>query len=178
MNHIHIQFKIIENQQFNFKKFFFWLPRHPTSCVLVMSVQIEEVKAGLPLQRIHAHSHVKGLGLNAEGIAEEFGGGLVGQTKAREVCAFGCVLGFSVIDFWCLGCWCCSRFDSFKENGGESGFVGRSTWFVFLCVAKDSFLRICPQGRGKPPLLWQCRRNWACVCHSVHWLVQKFIPLK
>jgi len=50
----------------------------------VMSVQIEEVKAGLPLQRIHAHSHVKGLGLNAEGIAEEFGGGLVGQTKARE----------------------------------------------------------------------------------------------
>lgn len=48
-------------------------------------VQIEEVKAtAAQTQRISAHSHVKGLGLNAEGIPEEFASGLIGQTKARE----------------------------------------------------------------------------------------------
>jgi RuvB-like protein 1 (pontin 52) len=51
-------------------------------------VQIEEVKAtAAQTQRISAHSHVKGLGLNAEGIPEEFASGLIGQTKAREVCS-------------------------------------------------------------------------------------------
>ena len=54
----------------------------------VSGVQIEEVKGGQKSQRISTHSHVKGLGLNVEGTADEFGGGLVGQTRAREVFFF------------------------------------------------------------------------------------------
>ena len=33
-----------------------------------------------------AHTHVKGLGVDKEGIASPIGSGLVGQEKAREAC--------------------------------------------------------------------------------------------
>lgn len=36
--------------------------------------------------RIAPHSHIKGLGLSAEGIATPEGAGFVGQINAREVC--------------------------------------------------------------------------------------------
>ncbi len=47
-------------------------------------MKIEEVKSTTKTQRVAAHSHVKGLGLNDDGTASEVGAGLVGQEKARE----------------------------------------------------------------------------------------------
>lgn len=48
-------------------------------------MKIEEVKSTVKTQRIAAHSHVKGLGLDENGSPLQMGGGLVGQMKAREV---------------------------------------------------------------------------------------------
>lgn len=47
-------------------------------------MKIEEVQSTTKVTRIASHSHVKGLGLNAQGTAVELGGGLVGQSDARE----------------------------------------------------------------------------------------------
>jgi len=47
-------------------------------------MKIEEVKSTTRAQRVAAHSHVKGLGLNEDGSAAEVAAGLVGQEKARE----------------------------------------------------------------------------------------------
>jgi len=47
-------------------------------------MKIEEVQSTTKTQRIASHSHVKGLGLSEEGNAIELGGGMVGQTDARE----------------------------------------------------------------------------------------------
>ncbi len=49
-----------------------------------MEMRVEEVKASDLLQRVAAHTHVKGLGLNEDGTAQTVAAGLVGQTKARE----------------------------------------------------------------------------------------------
>lgn len=48
-------------------------------------MKIEEVKSTVKTQRIAAHSHVKGLGLNENGTPVEIAAGLVGQKTAREV---------------------------------------------------------------------------------------------
>lgn len=48
-------------------------------------MKIEEVKSTVKTQRIAAHSHVKGLGLNENGEAIPQAAGLVGQKAAREV---------------------------------------------------------------------------------------------
>lgn len=48
-------------------------------------MKIEEVKSTVKTQRIAAHSHVKGLGLDENGVPLQMGSGLVGQLKAREV---------------------------------------------------------------------------------------------
>lgn len=48
-------------------------------------MKIEEVKSTVKTQRIAAHSHVKGLGLDEDGVPLQMGSGLVGQRKAREV---------------------------------------------------------------------------------------------
>jgi RuvB-like protein 1 len=48
-------------------------------------MKIEEVKSTVKTQRIAAHTHVKGLGLDENGNALQIGGGLVGQKSAREV---------------------------------------------------------------------------------------------
>jgi RuvB-like protein 1 (pontin 52) len=50
-------------------------------------MKIEEVKSIVKTQRIASHSHIKGLGLNEEGSANEIDCGLVGQETAREVFA-------------------------------------------------------------------------------------------
>ena len=47
-------------------------------------MKIEEVKSTVKTQRISAHSHVKGLGLNESGEAVKVASGLVGQDQARE----------------------------------------------------------------------------------------------
>lgn len=51
-----------------------------------MSVKIEEVKSTERLQRIAAHTHIKGLGLRPDGTATDVSeaAGVVGQIKARE----------------------------------------------------------------------------------------------
>lgn len=49
-------------------------------------MKIEEVKSTVKTQRIAAHSHVKGLGLNESGVPLQMASGLVGQVQAREVC--------------------------------------------------------------------------------------------
>lgn len=48
-------------------------------------MKIEEVKSTTKKQRIAAHSHIKGLGLNEDGTPKQMGAGLVGQETAREV---------------------------------------------------------------------------------------------
>jgi RuvB-like protein 1 (pontin 52) len=48
-------------------------------------MKIEEVKSTTKTQRIAAHTHVKGLGLNENGSALPIAAGLVGQEAAREV---------------------------------------------------------------------------------------------
>lgn len=48
-------------------------------------VQISEVRGNSRDNRTAAHTHIKGLGLNANGIAEKQAAGFVGQTAAREV---------------------------------------------------------------------------------------------
>lgn len=48
------------------------------------SMKIEDVRSTAKAQRIAAHSHIKGLGLNDTGTATQIGGGLIGQEAARE----------------------------------------------------------------------------------------------
>lgn len=48
-------------------------------------MKIEEVKSTVRTQRIAAHSHIKGLGLDEAGAPLDMGAGLVGQQAAREV---------------------------------------------------------------------------------------------
>ncbi|KRT82601.1 AAA protein, partial [Oryctes borbonicus] len=47
-------------------------------------MKIEEVKSTVKAQRISAHSHIKGLGLDENGYAISIAAGLVGQESARE----------------------------------------------------------------------------------------------
>ena len=76
-------------------------------------MKIEEVKSTTKTQRIAAHTHVKGLGLNESGVAIPIAAGLVGQEAAREVKIF---ISFDIIRFILTslnffiyaqkGCWC------------------------------------------------------------------------
>ncbi|CAG9817499.1 unnamed protein product [Phaedon cochleariae] len=47
-------------------------------------MKVEEVKSTVKTQRISAHSHIKGLGLDDAGFAIQSAAGLVGQEQARE----------------------------------------------------------------------------------------------
>ncbi|KAJ8941558.1 hypothetical protein NQ318_011517 [Aromia moschata] len=47
-------------------------------------MKVEEVKSTVKTQRISAHSHIKGLGLDESGYAIQSAAGLVGQEQARE----------------------------------------------------------------------------------------------
>lgn len=49
------------------------------------TMKIEEVKSTAKTQRISAHTHIKGLGLDENGTAIQSAAGLVGQEMAREV---------------------------------------------------------------------------------------------
>merc|ERR1712093_217990 len=48
------------------------------------TMKIEEVKSTTKAQRVAVHTHVKGLGLDEKGSAQQCAAGLVGQEKARE----------------------------------------------------------------------------------------------
>merc|ERR1711904_125698 len=54
-------------------------PTHTTQ-----GMKIEEVKSTTKAQRVAVHTHVKGLGLDEQGNAQQCAAGLVGQEKARE----------------------------------------------------------------------------------------------
>jgi len=60
-------------------------------------MKIEEVRSTAKAQRISAHSHVKGLGLNDAGVAIQTAAGLVGQEEAREVRLIFEVLSVSIM---------------------------------------------------------------------------------
>jgi len=47
-------------------------------------MKIEEVKSTTKAQRVASHTHVKGLGLDDKGVAQQCAAGLCGQEKARE----------------------------------------------------------------------------------------------
>lgn len=48
-------------------------------------LQLNDVKGNTRESRTAAHSHIKGLGLRADGVAEKQAAGFVGQAAAREV---------------------------------------------------------------------------------------------
>jgi RuvB-like protein 1 (pontin 52) len=50
------------------------------------NMKIEQVKTAPHEKRVATHSHIKGLGLRADGTAEPIQSGFVGQENAREVC--------------------------------------------------------------------------------------------
>lgn len=60
-------------------------------------MMIEEVKSTTKTQRIAAHSHVKGLGLDDDGLAHQTAAGLVGQETAREVYKFEAGINFDTM---------------------------------------------------------------------------------
>ncbi len=62
--------------------------------ILLKEMKIEEVKNTLKEQRVATHSHIKGLGLSAEGSAENVSSGFVGQEEAREVKYYWITLQF------------------------------------------------------------------------------------
>ncbi len=49
-------------------------------------MRIEEVASTSKTQRVATHTHIKGLGLQDDGIAIPMAAGFVGQEQAREAC--------------------------------------------------------------------------------------------
>jgi len=60
-------------------------------------VQISEVKGNARDSRTAAHTHIKGLGLRPDGVAERQAAGFVGQTAAREVGLSCCVVVYCLL---------------------------------------------------------------------------------
>jgi hypothetical protein len=92
--------------------------------------------------RVAAHSHIRGLGLREDGIAEQTAAGFIGQQQAREVrhSPF-CVLN--------SGMRCCRRPDQVQENGWSRNVVGGRLWHW-----KDSpSARCCTGIRPTSPIL-------------------------
>jgi RuvB-like protein 1 (pontin 52) len=71
-------------------------------------VQISEVKGNNRENRTAAHTHIRGLGLNTQGIAEKQAAGFVGQVGAREVSS------------WCFS-WFVAVLGSWVTNDGGHG---------------------------------------------------------
>jgi len=91
-------------------------------------VQISEVKGNNARDsRTAAHTHIKGLGLRPDGIAERQSGGFVGQVAAREVsvCAN---IPTEVTDFFLLGLWSSCRPYPSTKDGWQSYITGWRTW--------------------------------------------------
>lgn len=96
-------------------------------------MKIEEVKSTVKTQRIAAHSHVKGLGLDENGEPLQMGAGLVGQKQAREVSSYfrgGNVLQSCYDEFHKFaGSWnCAARPHQVQEDGRTSFAICRSSW--------------------------------------------------
>lgn len=111
-----VYFSVIHSSSFSFEK----------SCIST-KMKIEEVKSTTKSQRISAHSHVKGLGLDAEQRAIRNAGGLVGQEQAREVCF---IRSLGIVLYYCcylIGSRYHCRIDSSQENGRSSRSTCRTT---------------------------------------------------
>merc|ERR1712045_518145 len=67
-----------------FRREAIWKSRETSKRNNSHKMKIDEVKSTVKTQRISAHSHVKGLGLNEAGEAIIAASGLVGQAQARE----------------------------------------------------------------------------------------------
>lgn len=63
-------------------------------------MKIEEVKSTAKTQRISAHTHIKGLGLDEKGIATQNAAGLVGQEMAREVSIFSESIALRIVSYY------------------------------------------------------------------------------
>lgn len=48
-------------------------------------MKVDELETSQKSKRINVHTHIKGLGLDENGVAQNIGQGLVGQKDAREV---------------------------------------------------------------------------------------------
>jgi hypothetical protein len=71
--------------------------------------------------RVAAHSHIKGLGLREDGVADQSAAGFIGQQQAREV-------RLSILSSNILELWCCGRLDQGQEDGGTGNAVGWRIW--------------------------------------------------
>lgn len=114
-------------------------------------MKIEEVKSTTKTQRIASHSHVKGLGLDENGLAKQAASGLVGQENAREVWQ------------WAGG------------GGTEAGAEGLS-WALRWTLRRGRGAEAGPEGgprRGRPqagrswrPCLWPASLERPCPARS------------
>ena len=82
-------------------------------------MKIEEIQSTSKSTRISVHTHIKGLGLDENGVALPFGAGLVGQERAREVISAYSRLVFACSKHIFLGLWISGRAYQSKENGGS-----------------------------------------------------------
>lgn len=121
-------------------------------------MKIEEVKSTVKTQRISSHSHIKGLGLDENGVPIPVAAGLVGQEEAREVgllyarirfLLFYFVINFTVCLSYCffLGCRNCSRNDKVKTNGWQSSSYGWASWYWENCYRFGHGPRIRKQSK-------------------------------
>jgi hypothetical protein len=116
-------------------------------------MKIEEVKSTVKTQRIAAHSHVKGLGLDENGIPLHMAGGLVGQKGAREVISlhFATSLTSEVkmceFDWNFTGCRNRSRPHQIQKDGWSCIVTCRSTRNRKNCYRYGNCSRIGKQSK-------------------------------
>jgi RuvB-like protein 1 (pontin 52) len=66
--------------------------------MLAEAMDFDTIQSTAKTSRVAAHTHIKGLGLGEDGIAERVGAGLVGQVSARE--AAGVVVDLIKVCIW------------------------------------------------------------------------------
>ncbi|GAA49616.1 RuvB-like protein 1 [Clonorchis sinensis] len=128
-------------------------------------MRIEEVRSTSKAQRVAAHTHIKGLGLDENGIPLPSAAGLVGQECAREV--------YLCFVFYTSGRRYCCGDDQVEKNGGKSSFDGwptrdgKGTFAIHFLVYVT-----------RPRLPWPLHKIWATKFHSALWSVVRFIHQK
>lgn len=110
-------------------------------------VKLDGVRSTARQQRVAAHSHVKGLGLDEAGVALPTGAGLVGQEQAREVCV--CI---DSTVCWRLGCgdmFCSLGSTSQKQTRDAKSCIGSTARSRLGCRDVSCFgsLRVCANMR-------------------------------
>ena len=124
-------------------------------------MKIEEVKSTTKAQRIAAHSHIKGLGLDEKGNAIARGGGLVGQEAARE--------GAGIIVDMIRSRKMAGRAVLLAGPPG-TGKVSRLLLFFFANISEYFRCRLLWH--------WLLHKNWEIRFHFVPWSEVKCIHQK